>query len=570
VTIAPAPARAAGSAPTPSALFRLARFALVVLLLPGCALVARDRWDETRRQVIEPINAAFHRHLPRELKARDLDALAAHYATERIDDLDWTAGETVGGGFTEEVRRWHGARRAETVRAHYERILALLPTIEKAELRILRVHWQAPEPAGLRTDARLIVRGADGGERRQLDQRMTLWIARGEGPWRITRQEVVGREVVATARPHFEVATSAAGIDDVHDTTGSPPFRVIGGAFARSGSTVGDVDGDGDEDVVLASVPRLVYYRNRGDGTFEEATAAVGLPAAFPGLATGVLLFDYDDDGRPDLWVSAIAPSDRLYHNQGGVFRDVTAAAGIRPGRWASMPLAADYDRDGDLDVFVTRMGDQENTPPDPNYQAENGLPDTLYRNDGDGTFTDVSVAAGVADPGWGLAAAWGDYDADGWPDLFVGNEFGPDKLFKNRGDGTFVNVAKEAGTADRGAAMGAAWGDVDNDGDLDLFVSNMFANSSWLLFHPDFPRPVPWYLRFFTERIRQVTHEITRGSSLFLNDGDGTFSDASDAAGVRDGQWGWGAEFLDYNDDGRLDIYATNGFVSGPLLDDV
>jgi hypothetical protein len=234
------------------------------------------------------------------------------------------------------------------------------------------------------------------------------------------------------------------------------------------------------------------------------------------------------------------------------------------------MPLAADYDRDGDLDVFVTRMGDQENTPPDPNYQAENGLPDTLYRNDGDGTFTDVSVAAGVADPGWGLAAAWGDYDADGWPDLFVGNEFGPDKLFKNRGGGTFVNVAKEAGTADRGAAMGAAWGDVDNDGDLDLFVSNMFANSSWLLFHPDFPRPVPWYLRFFTERIRQVTHEITRGSSLFLNDGDGTFSDASDAAGVRDGQWGWGAEFLDYNDDGRLDIYATNGFVSGPLLDDV
>jgi hypothetical protein len=314
----------------------------------------------------------------------------------------------------------------------------------------------------------------------------------------------------------------------------------------------------------------VTYYRNRGNGRFENATAGSGLPAQFPGVGTGALLLDYDNDGRRDLWVSSIGPSDRLYRNDGGTFRDVTESAGIQPGVWASMALAADYDRDGDLDVFVTRMGDQEKKAPNPNYDAENGLPDTLYRNNGDGTFTDVSKAAGVADPGWGLAAAWADYDNDGWPDLYVGNEFGRNKLFRNQGNGTFRNVGIESGTADRGAAMGVTWGDMDADGDLDLFVSNMYANSKWLLFHPDFPRPVPWYLSFFTERIHQITEEITRGSSLFRNNGNGTFTDVSDAAGVRDGQWGWGAEFLDYDDDGRLDIYATNGFVSGPILDDV
>ena len=550
------------------------------VVLASWPLCAGAAWEQTRQTVVEPINAAFHRTLPRSIKQRDLAAILDLYAVEAGTGLswDWASADVLPCNSAEEVLRWHGPGGSESIRSRYERILDLFQNVESAEGRINSLDWDHPAPDGYRAEFHLIVRGEAGDIRRQLDQRTIAYFALRDGKWKITREEVTARELASGLTPRFILGTQAAGIDNVHDTDGSPQFRIVGGYSTASGSAVGDVDADGDEDVVLASASHLVLYRNNGDGTFTDVTATSGLPNPYPAVATGVALFDYDNDGFADLYVGALRGGDHLFHNRrDGTFEDATTAAGIKPGEWASMPVVADYDRDGYLDVYVVRMGDHEHTPPSPNYDAHNGFANTLYHNNRDGTFSDVSERAGVADTGWGLAGAWGDYDDDGWPDLYVGNEFGIGSLYHNDHDGTFRDVTRASGTDIRAAAMGVAWADYDNDGHLDLFVSAMHANSRWLLFHPDFPEPLPWYykvLGWFTPQVRQRLHqytdELTRGSSLLHNNGDGTFTDVSDRAGVRDTQWGWAAEFLDYNNDGLLDLYATNGFISGPLLDDV
>lgn len=556
---------------------RLICLAAALAALSGC-LLRGGSWDETRKGLVEPMNSAFHRGLPRSIRQRDLSAILGFYAVERGDGLTWENATPLHGSFDEQVLRWQGPSGSETIRSRYERILALFESVESAEVRIETVDWEHAGDDGYRAEIHLIVRGAAAGVRRQLDQRAMVSFALRDGTWKMTSENVTARELASGTAPRYEVATQQAGIDNVHDTEGSPTFRIIGGAFNSSGSAVGDVDGDGYEDIVLASSSHLALYRNNRNGTFTDVTANSGLPNPYPSVATGVVLFDYDNDGYPDLYVAAVTGGDRLFHNiGGGTFTEVTAAAGITPDRWASMPTVADYDRDGYLDVYIIRMGDHEHTPPQPNYAARNGLANTLYHNNGDGTFTDVTQHAGVGDTGWGLAGAWADYDEDGWPDLYVVNEFGANVLYRNNGDGTFRDATIESRTAVRSAGMGVAWGDYDNDGHLDLFISAMHANSRWLLFHPDFPQPVPWYVKalgWFTpqvqQRIHQYTDELTRGSSLLRNNGDGTFTDVSDRTGVRDTQWGWGAEFLDYNNDGLLDLYAVNGFISGPLLDDV
>jgi hypothetical protein len=334
---------------------------------------------------------------------------------------------------------------------------------------------------------------------------------------------------------------------------------------------VADLDCDGFEDVALLSSSRIQLYRNAADGTFTDVTAAMGLPAEIDIAGAGLVFFDADNDGDPDLWVGGIRGQRYFRNDHCRGFTDVTDAARIGPGVWASMVLVADYDRDGFLDVYVVRMGDHEYTSPLPNWEARNGVPDSLYRNNGDGTFSEVSRAAGIHDRGWGLAGAWGDYDNDGWPDLYVGNDFGIGELYRNQRDGTFREVGEAAHARERSADMGVAWGDYDNDGHLDLYLSAMYANSRWALFHPEWPVPIPWYLRWVPrDDVDTIIDELSRGNTLLRNDGDGTFTNVSEAAGIRDAQWGWGAEFLDYNGDGLLDIYNSNGMITGPVLDDI
>ncbi|HUI25806.1 MAG TPA: VCBS repeat-containing protein, partial [Candidatus Kryptonia bacterium] len=316
--------------------------------LSGCLVFAGRHWEETRKSVIDPINSAIHRHLPRDLKAKDLNAILQTYATDTGTGLSWDEPVDVSGDFSERRVRWQGLGATESIRTRYQKLLDLFETIEKAEVRIHRVHWDQEDSQGYPADIRMIVRGlAPGGERRVLDQRQRIHLARRGSNWVVTAEEITARELVSGHEPRFELATDVTGIHDVHETSASPEFRLIGTLRASSGVAVADIDCDGFEDIALLSSSHLAVYRNNGNGTFTDVTVSTGLPTSFDLGGTGLVFFDADNDGDADLWVSGVR-GDRFYRNDGcGVFVDATETAGIAPSNWSSMPIVADYDRDG-------------------------------------------------------------------------------------------------------------------------------------------------------------------------------------------------------------------------------
>jgi len=353
---------------------------------------------------------------------------------------------------------------------------------------------------------------------------------------------------------------------DITDEAGIR-FRHVDGRSGRkylpetlgSGAAFLDYDGDGDVDLyvvnaadlpgsVTAPAPTNALYRNDGAGAFEDVTTLAGV--GHTGYGVGCAVADYDNDGDPDIYVTNLG-RNVLYRNDGaGAFTDVTARAGVGDDRWGASCAFLDYDGDGLLDLFVvnymrfsTKGHATHLTKGLPTYASPvdqvGGVsfanePDLLYRNNGDGTFQDVSTEAGITIKGLGLAVAVGDMDDDGDPDLHVANDMEPDTLYRNNGDGTFTDVAPFAGVAyDQhgmpGSGMGASFGDLDGDGRLDLVVSNA-ASAPALVFH---------------------------------NEGLAMFSDVSFSSGV--GQptlprFQWAVELLDADNDGLTDIYIASG----------
>jgi len=567
---------------------RAAAFALALAMVASSAVAAQleieDSWDHVRDTQVEPLSSMLHHHFPDLLEEGDLQTLLRFYVTKTGDGLGWEGREPYPSE-AEATYRWSGESVEETILERYSKLLANFADVHSAELRIKRVYWRELSDDGYPATVRLLVRGTSPeGERIRIDQFMDLTVRFFDPFWEITSETVTERSLVALDRPRFERVDPSAGIDTVHANVESPPFIIFGDEDQNpvrqaSGVAAGDYDGDGCEDLAFAGSPEFLVYRNRCDGSFEDVSAAIGIPNPYPAAASGVVFLDYDNDGWSDLFITAVRGGDRLFRNEAGKrYVDVTEAAGIPIEVWGSMPVVADYDRDGWLDVYIVRMGNHGGAAPKPPYDAKNGVRGTLLRNLANGRFEDVTKKAGVGSPGWDMAGAWGDYDGDGWPDLYVANEFGNNRLYHNDRDGTFSDVTSKSGTEDGGSGMGATWADYDADGDLDLFVAGMYANSRWIMFHEEFPLPTPWHARLMAliwpQQVQRVSDKITdrlsRGNSLYRNEGDGTFTDVSDEAVVRDGQWGWGAEFIDYDNNGRLDLYAVNGFLSGPIKDDL
>jgi hypothetical protein len=332
-----------------------------------------------------------------------------------------------------------------------------------------------------------------------------------------------------------------------------------------SGLAFFDYDHDGWLDIYLTNgtqlgkewpagqAPTSHLYKNNRNGTFTDVTAKSGL--ARTGWQTGVCVGDYDNDGFDDLFCCFWGHNILFRNNGDGTFTDVTKKAGVynEEIRWGAGCTFLDYDRDGHLDLFVCNYIrlDPAKTP-DPNGPAQcqwKGIPtmcgprgltgdtNVLYKNNGDGTFTDVSEKSGILKPGprYSITAVSYDFDYDGWPDIYVAVDSQPSILFRNNHDGTFTDQAVIAGVAysDNGheqAGMGVAVADYDCDGSLDIFKTN-FADDTCNLYH---------------------------------NNGDGTFTDVTFASGVGiNNQYvAWGCAFLDYDNDGWPDLMQINGHV--------
>jgi hypothetical protein len=372
--------------------------------------------------------------------------------------------------------------------------------------------------------------------------------------WRLSGQSPAPRPATPPALPTFEDVTTRANINFRH-SFGEVKLSSI---MEATGSGCAWVDYNNDglldlyvvsgryvEGVTKFSKPDGVdaanhLYRNNGDGTFTDVTAQAGVGGK--GFGMGVTVGDYDNDGFEDIYVTNWN-SSILYHNNGdGTFTDVTAKAGVENPHFGVGAAWFDYDRDGKLDLYVgnylqfdpnakMRYFSADAFPGPLDYE---GTPDRLFHNNGDGTFTDVSRKAGIANPlGRAMGVTTGDFDNDGWPDVYVANDTMESYMYHNNRDGTFTNVAPEVNTAfgengEATSAMNPIFGDFDNDGWPDLFVSDMRYHR---LFHSPGPK--------------------------------GFWLDVSAESGVApvSGQYvAWGDGFFDFDNDGWKDIYVING----------
>jgi hypothetical protein len=375
-----------------------------------------------------------------------------------------------------------------------------------------------------------------------------------------------GTQSAGTPLPLFNDVTAQAGIRFKH-TSGSTEKNYIFEAKG-GGAALLDYDSDGLLDIYLVNGSTLedlekgvvhsnALYHANGDGTYTDVTRKAGVQGR--GWAMGVAVGDYDNDGWPDIYVLGLTENVLYRNNHDGTFTDVTAKAGLRDGRWSTSAAFVDYDRDGWLDVFVVHYSRFDPAAMKPKgfsaYCSYRGFPvmcgprglegeaGALYHNNGDGTFTEVSRQAGILGrfKYYGLGVAVGDFNNDGWPDIYVANDSCPSLLFFNKHNGTFEDVGLAAGAAlsDDGmeqAGMGVDVGDYDNDGWLDITKTN---------FSYDY-------------------------NNLYHNEHNGMFSEQARSAGIAQITMPyvcWGTRFIDYDNDGWKDIFVAAGHVYPHLI---
>jgi tetratricopeptide (TPR) repeat protein len=467
--------------------------------------------------------------------------------------------------------------------------LGTFSKIVTAEFQVIRIHTElaslstAAKSSQLVTIIRFEIVGSGSGFHRE--QRIGHW----EISWSIDSSDKLELErwrgldearSRSSASVFCDVTSHAFGRNRSYNEQfipGTDYWRtVLDGAsgidiYGHNGVSVADVDGDGLDDLYIcqpAGLPNRLF-RNRGDGTFEDITESSGVGVI---ENTACALFaDIDNDGRQDLIVVRAAGPLLFLNQGGGKFRlkpDAFHFAQPPQGTFTGAAIA-DYDRDGWLDIYFCLYAYYQGTDqyryPIPYFDAENGPANFLMRNNRDETFRDVTKQSGLDrnNTRFSFCCAWGDYNGDLWPDLYVVNDFGRKNLYRNNGDGTFTDVAREAGVEDTGAGMSVAWLDFDNDGREDLYVADMWTAAGLRISTQDI------FQRSASPEVRALYRKHAMGNSLFRN-ADGRFEAAGASSGTSMGRWSWSSDVWDFNHDGYPDIYIANGMVSGSTREDL
>ncbi|RKU30914.1 hypothetical protein C6497_03955 [Candidatus Poribacteria bacterium] len=410
-----------------------------------------------------------------------------------------------------------------------------------------------------------------------------------------------------------------------------------------SGAGFADIDNDGDLDLYIVNIPGMyktdpstlsstsenVLYRNDGNGRFTDITSHAGVGDV--GFGMGCVFADYNGDGFVDLYVTNFG-NNLLYRNNGdSTFTNVTDVAGVDCPLWSTGACFADYDNDNDLDLYVCNYVDFDlvkfEDKKEESLQSGKFVPNALnptvfepqenvlYRNNGDGTFTDVTSIVGVAAPGGrSMQAIFCDFDEDSDVDLYVANDTSDNHVYRNDGDGTFTDVSAESWAADFRGSMGLAAGDYDADGDIDIFISHWidqeyviyrnllkeeksslnsssqgirFVDESYSAMLAEVTlKEIGWGTSLFDydndgdldifvangstfQHLDQPEVLIPQHNQLFQNEGDGTFSDISKSSGINflPARVSRGSTFGDYDNDGDIDIFIVNNYAKARLL---
>jgi tetratricopeptide (TPR) repeat protein/peroxiredoxin len=462
--------------------------------------------------------------------------------------------------------------------------------IDTAEFQVINISvsptLNSDPPEAIRTRVRYEFVGTGHGFQRE--QRVGHWDLEWESSstsnsfeFKLRHWQILDETRSRSSSPVFvDIASSALGANASYSaqlSKGVDHWRtVLDGAsgidvYGHNGVSIADIDNDGYDDLYVcqpAGLPNRLY-RNRRDGTFEDITESSGL-----GLLdnTACALFaDFNNNGRQDV-VIVTTRGPLLFLNQGdgkflrrsGAFQFVTAPAGTFTGA-----AVADYDCDGWLDIYFCLYAYYQGTDqyryPVPYHDAENGPPNFMMRNQRDGTFRDVTAESGLTknNTRYSFCCGWSDYNQDGWPDLYVVNDFGRKNLYRNNCNGTFTDVASDQGVEDVGAGMSVCWADFDNDSNEDLYVGDMWTAAGERISSQE------TFKKDISESVRALYRKHAMGNSLFRKTKN-TFSDQTVGSGAAMGRWAWSSDSFDFDHDGFADLYIANGMISGRSREDL